>query len=144
MVVQAVVQFAVDKKLERLLDLLEADDGPLVGTSVRIPANLRDAAAVAAEMGLAESTTDVTVRGLRDVLRWFSMRAVLDAHYEEYPEARPELWEIAWAMAELAGDPLAKEKKLIRRAAREVQARRSDPLPEDVLLYAEALVDARQ
>lgn len=134
----------MDSKLDRLLALLEAEDGPLVGTSVRIPANLRDAAAVAAEMGLADSTTDVTVRGLREVLRSFSMRAVLDAHYEEYPEARPELWELALAHAQLAGDPLAKEKKLIRRAAREVQASRDDARPEDVLLYAEALLSAQQ
>ena len=90
-------------------------------------------------MGLAESTTEVTVRGLRDLLQAFSMRAVLDAHYEEHPELRPELWEIAVAGAELAGDPLAHNKRLIRRAAQEVLARRPHATPEDVLLYAEGL-----
>jgi hypothetical protein len=33
--------------------------------------------------------------------------AVLDQHYREYPDARPERWEIALASAELSAHPLA-------------------------------------
>jgi hypothetical protein len=43
----------MDQRLERLLDLLDADGADSVGTSVRLPTHLRDAAAVAADMGLA-------------------------------------------------------------------------------------------
>ncbi|MCA1673063.1 MAG: hypothetical protein LC799_12995 [Actinobacteria bacterium] len=84
-----------------MLDLLDATEGETVGTSVRLPVALRDAAVVAAEMGLAGSTTELTARGLRDLLEAFVQRAVLDAHYEVHPEARPDLAEIALADAQL-------------------------------------------
>jgi hypothetical protein len=62
----------MDPRLERLLDLLDSSAGDIsgstVGTSVRLPGNLRDAAVLAAELGLAASTTELTVRGLRDAL----------------------------------------------------------------------------
>jgi hypothetical protein len=38
-------------------------------------------------MGLAASTTELTVRGLRDILEAFAQRAVLDAHYRQHPGA---------------------------------------------------------
>ena len=78
-------------------------DGETVGTSVGLPRALRDAAVVAAEMGLAGSTTELTVRGLRDLLAAAAQRAVLDAHYEAHPGARPDLAEIALAAAQLDG-----------------------------------------
>jgi hypothetical protein len=76
-------------QLERLLDLLDTDSEDSVGTSVRLPTNLRDAAIIAAGMGLAASTSELTVRGLRDALEAFAQRAVLDAHYQSHPKARP-------------------------------------------------------
>jgi hypothetical protein len=132
----------MERRLKRLLDLLDSDESETVGTSVRLPANLRDAATVAAEMGLAESTTDLTVRGLRDALDVFAQRAVLDAHYRAHPAARPALAEVALATAELDGNPLAEHPDLVRRAAAEVAALRNDPSPDDVLLYAAGLAAA--
>lgn len=132
----------MERRLRKLLDFLESAEGETVGTSVRLPANLRDAATVAAEMGLAESTTELTVRGLRDVLDAFAQRAILDEHYRSHPDARPDLAEIALASAELDGNPLAGHPDLVRRAADEVVALRNDPSPDDVLLYAAGLAAA--
>jgi hypothetical protein len=66
------------------------------------------------------------------------MRAALDDHYAQYPEARPDLADIAIAAAEIDGNPLAADPERIRRAADEITAAHSHPEPEDVLLWAEA------
>ena len=132
----------VDRRLRKLIDLLDRAGGDAVGTSVRLPGNLRDAAVVATELGLAESTTDLTVRGLRDRLEAFAQRAILDEHYRQHPDARPDLADIALATAELDGDPLAARPDVIRRAAEDVAALRTDPTSDDVLLYAAGLAAA--
>lgn len=93
-------------------------------------------------MGLAESTTELTVRGLRDALNAFAQRAILDAHYRAHPAARSDLAEIALASAEVNGNPLAGHPDLVRRAADAVGALRHDPSPDDVLLYAAGLAAA--
>jgi len=132
----------MDRRLKRLLDLLDTTENETVNTSVRIPVALRDAAALAATMGLGASTTELTVRGLRDTLEAFAQRAVLDAHYRAYPTARPDLAEVALAAAEIDGSPLAARPELIRRAAEAVRSLKDDPDPDDVLLYAAGLADA--
>lgn len=132
----------MEPRLKKLLDLLDRAEDETVGTSVRLPANLRDGASVAAEMGLAESTTELTVRGLRDALDAFAQRAILDSHYRSHPAARPDLGEIALASAELDGNPLAAHPDLVRRAADDVATLRNDPSPDDVLLYAAGLAAA--
>jgi hypothetical protein len=132
----------MDERLRQLLDLLDAADRETVGTSVRVPANLRDAAALAAEMGLAASTTALTVRGLRDALEAFVQRAVLDAHYDAYPDARPDLADVALATAEIDGNPLAARPEIVRRAAAEIGSVKDDPTPDDVLVYAAGLAAA--
>ncbi len=131
-----------DSELGRLLDLLDEYGEQTVGTSMRIPVTLRDAAVLASRMGLAESTTDLTVRGLRDLLQAVAQRALLDAHYGAHPLARPDLVEIAQAAAEIDGNPLAERPDLLRRAASEVSAIRDDPTADDVLLYAAGLAAA--
>ncbi len=132
----------VDQNLARLLDLLDTPSGETVGTSFRLPVALRDAAVLAAEMGLAGSTTDLTVRGLRDMLEAVAQRAVLDAHYGEYPDARPDLGDIAIAAAEMYGNPLAEQPGLLRRAAEDVARLVDEPTPDDVLMYAAGLTAA--
>lgn len=132
----------MDPALSRLLDLLDSTDVATVGTSVRIPVALRDAAITAAGLGLVGSTTELTVRGLRDLLEAVAQRAVLDAHYEEHPNARPSLAEIALAAAQIDGHPLAGRPALIRRAAAEITATIDDPTPNEVLSYAAGLAAA--
>ena len=132
----------MDPRLERLLDLLDSSATDTVGTSVRLPGNLRDAAILAAELGLVASITELTVRGLRDALEAFAQRALLDAHYRSHPGARPDLAEIALATAEIDGNPLAAHPDLVRRAAAEVGLVKDEPSPDDVLLYAAGLAAA--
>lgn len=130
--------------LQRLLDLLDRvdDDTASVGTSVRLPVALRDAAAVAVRAGLLSSVTEVTVRGLQAELEAVANRAVLDSHYREHPGARPERWEIALAAAQLSGHPLAERPDLVRRAADELTRIVDDPSPDEVLAYAAGLAAA--
>ena len=87
-------------------------------------------------MGLAESTTDLTVRGLRDALEAFAQAAILEAHFRAHPYARPSLEELAIAAAQMDGNPLAAQPALLRRAARAVARLRPDADADDVLLYA--------
>lgn len=132
--------------LQHVLDLLDTLDGAgenaTVGTSVRLPAALRDAAAAAVRAGLFPSVTDVTARGLQGELEAAVNRAVLDAHYREHPESRPQRWEIALAAAELSGHPLAARPELIRRAADELVRIVAEPSPDEVLAYAAGLAAA--
>lgn len=128
--------------IERFLDLLDSVDESTVGTSIRMPVALRDAAAVAVRAGLIASTTEVTVRGLLVELEAVAQRAVLDAHYREHPEARPSLGEIAVAAAELNAHPLADRPELVQRAATEIVRIVEDPSPAEVLAYAAGLAAA--
>jgi hypothetical protein len=124
---------------ERISQLLGSDMEQTSNTSMRIPTALRDAAAVAVrELGVASSTTALTSAALRSALEAVVMQAVLDDHYERHPAARPDLGDLAVAVAELDGHPLAAEPERIRRAAAEVAARHPDASPEDALLWAEA------
>ncbi|MFN0091562.1 MAG: hypothetical protein ACKVWR_15040 [Acidimicrobiales bacterium] len=132
----------MNEDLERLLDLLDQVEVDTLNTSVRLPAGLRQAAALAARLGLADSVTALTVAGLRRELEAVAQRAVLDAHYRQHPAAKPSLAEITLAAAELEGNPLADRPELIRRAADEVAALRADPDADDVLLYAAGLAAA--
>lgn len=132
----------MDPRLTRLLDLLDATDAESVGTSVRLPSSLREAAGIAIELGLVSSTSELTTRGLRAELELAARRAVLDAHYEQYPHARPDLGEVAQMAAELNGHPIAARPDLIGRAAVELRDLVEDPSPDEVLAYAAGLAAA--
>ena len=125
--------------LDVINGLLDAGDESTVNTSMRLPANLRDAAALAVdELGLAPSTTTLTATALRASLETAVMRAALDAHYEQHPKARPSLADVAVALAELDGSPLARHPELLTRAAHELQERHPEAGPHEVLIWAEA------
>src|ERR1700761_4763081 len=125
--------------IERISQLLDSDMTKTSNTSMRIPTALREAAALAAsELKAAPSATALTTMALRSALEAAVMRAALDEHYAQYPEARPDLADIAIATAELDGHPLAADPDRIRRAAAEIAASHTHPEPEDVLLWAEA------
>lgn len=125
--------------IERISQLLDSDMTQTSNTSMRIPNALREAAALAAkELKAAPSATALTTMALRSALEAAVMRAALDEHYAQFPEARPDLADIAVATAELDGNPLATDPDRIRRAAAEIAAVHPSPEPEDVLLWAEA------
>lgn len=125
--------------LDRLNALLDTDSESTSNTSMRLPTALRDAAALAvSELGLASSTTALTATALRAALETAVMRAALDEHYRQHPETRPSLAEVALALAEQTGSPLAGHDAELASAAEQVRARHPDADAHDVLLWAEA------
>ena len=125
--------------VEQISELLDRPVSETSNTSMRIPTALRDAAALAVnELGVALSTTSLTVTALRATLEAAVMQAALDAHYDAHPESRPNLGDLAVAAAELDGHPLASDPGLLRQAAAEIVERRPAASAEDVLLWAEA------
>lgn len=125
----------------RINELLDQTSDDTVGTSMRLPTSLRDAAAIAVrDLGVASSVTALTADALRSRLEEVAMQAALDDHYAAHPEARPSLAELALAAAQIDGSALAKRPKLIRRAAAAVAEAHPDDADADmVLLWAEAL-----
>jgi hypothetical protein len=123
----------------RINALLDTQDDRTVGTSMRIPEALRDAAALAVEhLHVAQSTTALTADALRSRLEAIVVQAALDSHYRANPGARPSLGDLAVAAAELDGHPLAAQPDLLRRAAEEIVRSHPDADADDVLLWAEA------
>jgi hypothetical protein len=127
---------------ERFLELLNNGDPATVGTSIRIPITLRDAAALATSMGLTASLTEMAVDALRNRLEVIGMRMALDDEYREHPELRPSLAEVALASAELDGNPIAARVDLLERAAADLAATLDRPGPDDVVMYACGLAAA--
>lgn len=68
-----------------------------------------------------------------------AQRRALEAHYEQHPEARPSLGDLALAGAELDGSPLADGPDLVYEAARQIAEIKADATPDDVLMYAAVL-----
>jgi len=130
---------ATSDVLDQISELLDADDDSTVNTSMRLPAALRDAAALAVEhLGVAPSTTTFTAAALRVALETAVMTAALEAHYVAHPGARPSLADVALALAAQDGSALAEQPEVVERAAAEVEARHADADADDVLLWAEA------
>lgn len=129
-------ELAVLDEINRLLD---ADAETTANTSMRLPAALRDAAALAVtHLGAAESTTAMTAAALRQAVETAVMQAALEAHYEQHPHTRPSLVEVTLALAAQDGSPVAQRPDLVERAAAQLTARRADADADDVLLWAEA------
>ena len=128
-----------EEAIDRINELLGSTDPETVNTSMRIPKALREAAALAVdELGVAPSTTVMAANALRTLLEATVGLAVLELHFEEYPEARPTLADLAVVAAEWDDSPLAQRPDLIRKYAEEIVQRHPNAEPEDVLLWAEA------
>lgn len=125
--------------LDRINDLLDAQDDSTINTSMRLPSALRDAASLAVEhLGIATSTTTLTAAALRSALETAVMEAALESHYAQHPDSRPSVAEVALALAAQDGSPLADRRDIIERAAAAVISRRPDADADDVLLWADA------
>ena len=96
------------------------------------------AALAVEQFGVAPSTTTMAATALRQALETLVMETALRLHYEEHPDAKPTLGEVALALAAQDGSPLASRPDLIAAAADAVTARRPDADADDVLLWAEA------
>jgi hypothetical protein len=82
--------------IERIGELLDGSELGTSNTSMRIPTALRDAAALAVrKLGIAPSTTALTTAALRAALESVVIQAALDDHYEQHPQARPDLGDLA-------------------------------------------------
>jgi hypothetical protein len=128
-----------EEAIDRINELLSSTDQETTNTSMRIPKALREAAALAvSELGVAPSTTILTSNALRMFLEGTVVLAALELHYEEYPDTRPTLADLALVAAEWAESPLAQRPELLRRYAEEIAQRHPNAEPEDVLLWAEA------
>jgi len=125
--------------LDDLMAALDDTDGQSTVSSVRQPAALRRALAVAVELGLVSNANEAQTDGLRAHLEALALRAGLEAHYAEHPQLRPSLAEVALALAELEHSALLQEPGLIAQAAVEVVQVRADADADDVLLWAEGL-----
>ncbi|MGC8514376.1 MAG: hypothetical protein ACP5P1_15300 [Acidimicrobiales bacterium] len=129
--------------VEEVTRLLDSSEAETTNTSMRLPVALRDAAALAVrELGVAPSTTALASAALRAVLEAVVTQAVLDAHYEQHPIARPRLAELTIAAAELDNHPLAAYPEMLREAAAEITRTHPDADADDVLLWAEARASA--
>ena len=125
--------------LDELNRLLDVTDDETVNTSMRLPVALRDAAALAVEqLEAAPSTTTMAAVALRQALETLVMETALRLHYEQHPEAKPTLVEVALALAAQDGSPLAARPDVVAAAAEAVVARHPDADADDVLLWAEA------
>jgi hypothetical protein len=128
-----------EEAIDRINELLGSTDPETANTSMRIPKALREAAAIAvSELDVAPSTTILTANALRMFLEGTVVLAALEVHYEEYPDTRPTLADLAVVAAEWDDNPLAQRPDLLRRYAEEIVQRHQDAEPEDVLLWAEA------
>lgn len=129
-----------EEAIDRINELLSSTDPETADTSMRIPKALREAAAIAvSELDVAPSTTILTANALRMFLEGTVVLAALELHYEEYPDTRPTLADLAIAAAEIDGNPLAQKPELLERSAAEVGSRHPGASFEDVLLWAEAV-----
>lgn len=70
-----------------------------------------------------------------------SVRQALEGHYRRHPEMRPSLAEVALAMAQMDGNPLASRPELIDQAAAEVAATNPGADGDDVLAHAARLAE---
>lgn len=99
----------VPTKDELIEALIRAADEPseLVGSSVRLPRNVRDAIRMARAMGYGDSLTSITTQAIRTELRYVAQDLAIELHFAEHPEARPSLAERVRALALILDHPLA-------------------------------------
>lgn len=128
-----------EEAIDRINELLNSTDPATTNTSMRIPKALREAAALAVdELDVPSSTTLTAANALRSLLEGTVGQAVLELHFEQYPEFRPSLADLAVVAAEWDGNPLSRRPDLLGRYAEEIVQLHPDAEPADVLLWAEA------
>lgn len=124
---------------QQLVRLLGSVNEETVNTSVRFPVRLREAAGIAAKhLGIAQSTSALTVEALRRLLEQTAFDVGLELFFEASPDSRPTLAEVSSALAVLEGWEFAGQEDEIAKAADEVLSRHPDAEPRDVLLWLEA------
>lgn len=125
--------------IDRICALLDSDDSVGAVTSVRIPEALRQALSLATEhLGFDATATSLTAIAVRAALEACVLEAALEAHYVEFPAARPSLVDVAAALAGQDGSPLAGRRDLLEAGAVTLLARHPAADARDLLLWVEA------
>ncbi|MCL2089743.1 MAG: hypothetical protein FWH11_00710 [Micrococcales bacterium] len=125
--------------LDRIATLLVQADEPSVVTSVRVPAPLKEALRLAVEhLGLDVSTSWLATDAIRLTLEAAVLDAGLADIYARSPGSRPSLVDVALALAEQDGSPIADRCDLLDVAARQLLERHPDADARDLLLWVEA------
>jgi hypothetical protein len=125
--------------LDRINELLRRGDEPTSNTSMRLPTALRDAATLAVDhLGIAPSTTALTVRVLRRAIESAVLAAALREDLLANLDAQPTLAETAMAVAWQEGSPIAGRDDLIESAVQQLTSRHPEADGYDVMLWAEA------
>ncbi|MCL2467977.1 MAG: hypothetical protein FWF02_09605 [Micrococcales bacterium] len=130
----------VEQVIDRIAELLDEPGSESSVTSVRIRSNLRAAQDLAREhLGLTEPIGQLVEQGIAQALRGVVFRAGLQAYFARYPESRPSLGQVAFALAEQEADPLCRlGPQVFEQAAAQIVADHADASPEDVIVWVHA------
>ncbi len=114
-----------------LLELLAALDeldhgGDVQATSVRMPAALHHAVAIAAELGMAESFTAATNDALARRVRAFARQQALATHLVRFPHDQPDLEAVVRRRVSGTDHPAALHEQLTVAAAKRYEQRHPD------------------
>ena len=105
--------------LELLATLDELDqDGDVKATSVRMPAALHNAVAIATELGMAESFTAATNDALALRVRAFARQRALAAHLSPVPHDQPDLEAVVRRRVSGTDHPAARHEEVTAAAPR--------------------------
>ena len=121
-------------------------------TSVRVPAGLQETARECVKLGLAESVSELIIRGLRLQLAVTTagaaadrelddVRSALDERYARAPEARPSLAEVVEAAAVVERHPAADHPDLVQAAIDDLG---EDAFVEDVFAWVQGALATRK
>ncbi|MCL2848721.1 MAG: hypothetical protein FWE61_01590 [Micrococcales bacterium] len=129
-----------EEAIDRIIGLLDEPGSDSSVTSVRIRSNLRQAQDLAREhLGLTEPMGQLVEQGIAQALRGVVFRAGLQAYFARYPELRPSLGQVAFALAEQEADPLVQlGPEVFEQAAAQIVADRADASPQDVVVWVHA------
>ena len=113
--------------LELLASLDELDqDGDVKATSVRMPAALHHAVAIATELGMAESFTAATTDALALRVRAFARQQALAAHLVQFPHDQPDLEAVVRRRVSGTDHPAARHEEVTLAAAQRYEQRHPD------------------
>jgi hypothetical protein len=134
--------------LDQLFEALAAlnEDGPARATSLRLPAALHEALAIATELGMDSSVSAATRQALTERIRYFARQAAFTSHLSAFPRDMPRLAAVAKRRVSGTDHPAARHPALIDEVAGELERRQPDwaltaldDTVDDVLTYVELL-----
>ncbi len=102
--------------------------------SAHLDPALTEAAKAAVALGLADSVSALTGESLHQELRRLAFGAALEEYFEEFPEQRPSVAAVAYALATARGLPMTGRPDLMSLLEQMADALGQDVHPEDLLM----------